>query len=87
MKAAGEQVRATGERVAGEVKEVHESGRGRVIGGFVLIGFGLLLLLERFSWAIYWPAWLSLANLWPILLMAIGAAMILRAREEREEEA
>ena len=83
VRAAGEQVRAAGERVANEVREVRNGGRGRMIGGVVLIVLGLMFLLDRFSWMFHWPHWLRFGNLWPLILVAIGVSMLIRSREER----
>ncbi len=83
VRAAGEQVRAAGEQVANEVREVRESGRGRMIGGVILIVLGLMFLLDRFSWVFHWPHWLRFGNLWPLILVAIGVSMLMRSREKR----
>ena len=83
VRAAAEQVRAAGERVANEVREVRESGRGHMIFGIVLIVVGSMLLLDRFSWMFQWPYWLRFGNLWPLSLVAIGVALLMRSREER----
>jgi phage shock protein C len=82
VRAVGEQARAAGQRVVDEVREVHESGRGRLIGGITLIALGSILLLERLSWMVSWPYWLRWGNVWPLLLVAIGVMLILRSREE-----
>ena len=81
--AAAEQVRAAGEKVVSEVREARESGRGHMIVGIVLIALGSMLLLDRFSWMFYWPYWLRFGNLWPLILVAIGVALLMRSREER----
>jgi len=83
VRAAGEQVRAAGEKVVNEVREVGESGRGHMIGGAILIILGLMFLLDRFSWVFHWPHWLRFGNLWPLILVAIGVALLVRSREER----
>ncbi len=83
VRAAGEQVRAAGEKVVNEVREARESGRGHMLGGVVLIVLGLMFLLDRFSWAFYWPQWLRFGNLWPLILVDIGVGLLMRSREER----
>ncbi len=75
-------VRAAGERVASDVRAARASGRGQMIGGAILVGLGLMLLADRFSWMFYWPYWLRFGNLWPLILVAIGVAMLMRSREE-----
>ncbi len=78
-----EEVRAAGARVATEVREIKNSGRGRMIGGIVLIVVGSMFLLDRFSWVFHWPYWLRFGNLWPLILVAIGVALLMRSREEK----
>ena len=75
-------VRAAGERVASDVRAARASGRGQTIGGAILVGLGLMLLADRFSWMFDWPYWLRFGNLWPLILVAIGVAMLMRSREE-----
>ena len=72
-----DEMRQVGERVAGEVRRhAEESGRGRFLAGAVLIGIGLLFLIDRFSSV--W--WLDFWRLWPLLLIAAGVALLLRSR-------
>ena len=73
---------AAGERVASDVRVARASGRGQMIGGAILVGLGLMLLADRFSWMFDWPYWLRFGNLWPLILVAIGVAMLMRSREE-----
>jgi len=61
---------------------VHRSSegpsRGRLVAGVILVGVGLVFLLERF-----WPfRWWWVADLWPALLILVGLAMILNARRK-----
>lgn len=81
--AAAARVRAAGQQVAGEVREVAHAGRARAIFGVILIAIGSMLLLDRFAWMFRWPFWLRFETLWPLVLVAIGVALLLRAREER----
>ena len=60
-----------------------EAGRGRAVFGVILIVGGSMLLLDRFSWMFRWPYWLRFDSLWPLILVAIGVALVLRSREER----
>ena len=82
-RAAGQRVREAGERIANEVREVSESGRGHMIAGVILIVVGSVFLLDRFAWMFHWPRWLSFDNLLPLVLVAIGVRLLMRAREER----
>jgi phage shock protein C len=84
VRVAGEQVRAAGAKVAAEVREQSkDSGRGHMVGGAILVAVGLMFLLDRFSWVFHWPRWLHFGNLWPLILVAIGVAMLMRSRGER----
>jgi phage shock protein PspC (stress-responsive transcriptional regulator) len=76
-----EEVRLAGEKVTEGVKRAaaRDTGRGHIIVGVILIVMGLLFLLDRFSWMFYWPTWLSFHSLWPLILVAIGTAMIFRS--------
>ena len=56
--------------------------RGRVVAGSILIALGALFLLDRLSW-LHWPHWARLANLWPVILIAVGASLILEAARGR----
>ncbi len=77
------EVREAADRVAGEVREVGESGRVHLIGGAILVAFGLMLLADRIPWMFDWPYWLRFDNAWPLILVAIGVALVMRSREEK----
>ena len=83
----GEQVAgeegAAAERVASEVREVGESSRAHMIGGAVLVVLGLMLLADRIPWMFNWPHWLRFDNAWPLILVALGVALVMRSREEK----
>ena len=79
----GEEARVAAERVASEVREVGESGRVHLIGGAILVAFGLMLLADRIPWMFDWPYWLRFDNAWPLILVAIGVALVMRSREEK----
>jgi phage shock protein PspC (stress-responsive transcriptional regulator) len=81
-----EEVRVAGEKVTRKVRDAHESGRGQRIGGAILIVLGTMFLLDRFSWMFHWPHWLHFGSLWPLILVAVGVAMLLRSRERRSRE-
>lgn len=71
-----------GERVAGQIRRrTGDPGRGRLLAGGVLIGIGLLFLLDRFS-SIWW---LDFWRLWPLLLIAAGVALLRRSRHDRSD--
>lgn len=48
--------------------------RGRLIGGWVLVGLGLLLLANQFGWL----AWWSWSLVWPIVLIGLGVILLLK---------
>ena len=83
VRAAAQQVRAAGERVVNEVREAQETGRGHMVAGIILIVLGSIFLLDRLSWMFRWPYWLSWGYLWPLILVAIGVALLMRSREEK----
>ncbi len=70
---------ARGEKVADRMQRSSEGpSRGRLVAGVILVGVGLVFLLERF-----WPFhWWWFADLWPALLILVGLAMILNARRK-----
>ena len=72
-----EEVRKAGEKVVEELKNPPAGvGRGRLLGGLILIVLGSLLLLDRFM-----PfGFLWIVDLWPVILILVGAALILGAR-------
>jgi phage shock protein C len=49
--------------------------RGNIIGGIVLIVLGLLFLADRFLDVRF-------GDLWPLILVAIGGAMLWRSRDD-----
>ena len=82
-----EKVREVGERVAEEVRGIPSGrGHGRILAGAALIVLGLLFLLDTLSWW-HWPQWARLANLWPLILIAVGASIILEAVRGRGRSA
>ncbi len=68
---------ARGEKVVEGLRRSSEGpSRGRLVAGVILVGVGLVFLLERF-----WPfRWWWIADLWPAVLILVGLAMILNAR-------
>jgi phage shock protein C len=78
-----EKVREVGERVAAEVRGIPSGGgQGRIVAGAALIVLGLLFLLDTLSFW-HWPQWARLANLWPLILIAVGVSIILEAARGR----
>ena len=54
-----------------------------MIGGAVLVVLGLMLLADRIPWMFNWPHWLRFDNAWPLILVALGVALVMRSREEK----
>ena len=81
-----DQVREAGDRLADELHRIpRDGGRGRAIAGGVLIVLGGLFLLDRLAW-LRWPSWARLANLWPLILIAAGASLILEGARGRRRK-
>lgn len=53
--------------------------RGGLFGPLLLIGAGLLLLLNTLG-VVEWSIWLSLLSLWPIILIGIGLDLLIGRR-------
>jgi hypothetical protein len=64
----------------GDATETDESApsgqRGRQLVGLVLIGLGLLFLANTLGWL----AWWSWSQFWPVVLVVLGLAILLRRR-------
>lgn len=54
--------------------------RGRLIGGIILIGIGLIFLLSN------WDIIPDFSESWPIVLIVIGVALIIVRKGKDEEE-
>ncbi len=80
VREATEKVRQAGERVVDDLRRSgSEERRGGLIGGLILIVLGLFFLVDRLPW-LYWPHWVHISSLWPLILIVLGAVMILGAR-------
>ena len=44
--------------------------------GAIVVGLGSILLFDRFAWMFRWPYWLRFGTLWPLILVAIGVALL-----------
>jgi len=53
--------------------------RPQLAVGSVLVLLGALLLAHNLDW-LRWPRWMSFETLWPLLLVALGAGLIAKAR-------
>jgi phage shock protein C len=74
---AAADVGAAGESVVERLQAA--PGRGRLAFGVFLIGLGAVMLLDKIP-GFDWPRWMTLGNLWPLVLVALGVAMIARSR-------
>lgn len=54
-------------------KDPARSKERKMIGGIILVVLGLLFLMD--SWL---PHWFSFGKMWPVLLVLVGAAILLR---------
>ncbi len=78
-----DEMREAGAKVAAELRTgSHHASRGGLALGIILIVVGALFLVDRFSWW-RWPSWARLANLWPVVFIVAGIAMIAGARRGR----
>ncbi len=77
-----EEVRQQGEKVIEDLRDPSgRGGRGRIIAGGILIGLGLIFLVDRLPW-FHRPWWLRFESLWPVILVVIGIVMLVRAGRE-----
>jgi hypothetical protein len=60
--------------------EEKDDRHGKLIGGIILIGIGLVFLLSN------WGIIPDFSESWPIVLVVIGFALILGARRKGEEK-
>ena len=73
------EMQEAGERIAEGLRGVARGEkRSRVVAGVILIGLGAVFLLDQMWWW-HWPSWLRPGNLWPVILMIIGASIIWQA--------
>ncbi|MGE5527790.1 MAG: PspC domain-containing protein [Patescibacteria group bacterium] len=79
---ASETAREGAEEIAARAREIGESireGKGRtqagLVAGLVLIALGGLILLRNLG---FWFHWLDFGTLWPLLLVALGVALLWR---------
>jgi len=80
-----EKIKKGAENVIGEVKDHFESGESkngseknkRILGGIIVIVIGLLFLLNSFF------PWVGWGNLWPLILIAIGIAIMIQAFKKK----
>ncbi len=56
-----------------------QADRGRLLVGGLLIFVGIVSLVEELS-PLDWLSWVRLSNLWPVILIATGAALLASAR-------
>jgi phage shock protein PspC (stress-responsive transcriptional regulator) len=71
-----------GEEELAGVPRAGSRERGRLVVGSILIFIGAIGLLEQLDW-LDWLDWSRLADLWPLVLIAMGAALIRRAWPSR----
>jgi phage shock protein C len=82
-----EAVREAGARFASEVRSAAngvrsaapDAGRVQAVVGSLLVLGGALLLADNLGW-LRWPYWANVQTLWPLLLVALGLALIVKSR-------
>ncbi len=78
-------VREKGESIVSGMRRAGGAhGGGRVVGGAILILLGGILLLDRMTWW-RWPGWARPANLWPLVLIIIGIALVVESVKGKEK--
>ncbi|MCZ6600626.1 MAG: PspC domain-containing protein [Acidobacteria bacterium] len=76
------EVKAAGERVVDNIRRsTTDAGRGRVIGGLILMLLGFLFLMNQ----IYSLDWLRFRYLWPLVLVGVGVMLFIQGMKGREE--
>jgi phage shock protein PspC (stress-responsive transcriptional regulator) len=76
------EVKAAGERVVDNIRRsTTDAGRGRVIGGLILMLLGFLFLMNQ----IYALEWLRFRYLWPLVLVGVGVMLFIQGMKGREE--
>ena len=70
-----------GERVVDTVRRrfPEASGRGRLVAGVLLIGLGILFLVDHFLPVVHWW-WIW--DLWPLALIGVGVLILVNARRQ-----
>ena len=73
-------VRDAGAQLAAEARAASpDAASAQLAVGSVLVLLGALLLAHNLDW-LRWPRWMSFETLWPLLLVALGAGLIAKAR-------
>ncbi len=63
-----------------ENNNVRRSGsRGSLVGPAVLVGLGIILLLNNFG-ALPWSVWETIFRLWPVLVIGVGLDLLIGRR-------
>lgn len=76
------EVKEAGERVVANIRRTTgDAGRGRVIGGLILMILGFLFLMNQF----YDLGWLRFRYLWPLVLVGAGVMLFVQGMKGRAE--
>ena len=76
------EVKEAGERVVDNIRRsTADSGRGRLIGGLILMVLGFLFLMNQF----YALDWLRFRYLWPLVLVGVGVMLFIQGMKGRAE--
>lgn len=71
---------AAGDQLAAEVRKVAgDAASAQLAIGTVLVVTGTLLLAHNLGW-LEWPYWMRFKTLWPLLLVALGAGLVLKSK-------
>ncbi len=76
-----ESLRAAGDQIAAEMrKATGDAGSAQLAIGTVLVLTGSLLLAHNLGW-LDWPYWMRFRTLWPLLLVALGLGLVVKAKK------
>jgi phage shock protein PspC (stress-responsive transcriptional regulator) len=75
-----EALREAGTQLAAGVRRgAPDPAAAQLAIGSLLVLIGAVLLLHNLGW-LHWPHWMRFGTLWPLLLVALGVGLVVKAR-------